>query len=116
MPRYVGSPPSEPTSSSASGSAFETAPMIDGLGLRMDDTAVVVTSQRLLTVLSSAVHGGGFQSARAIINLHVAKHDPCVNPAAMLEAFARRAAVPVPYVGLLTGAWRSEEHTSELQS
>ena len=87
--------------------------MIDGLGLRMDDTAVVVTSRRPLTILSSAVHGGGFQSARAIINLHVAKHDPCVDPAAMLDAFARRAAVPVPYVGLLTGAWTELATTAE---
>src|SRR5205807_169639 len=102
-----------PTSSSASGSAFETAPMIDGLGLRMDDTAVVVTSQQPFTALSSAVHGGGFQTARAVINLHVTKHDPCVDPAAMLEAFARRAAVPEPYVGLLTGAWTELAATGE---
>ena len=87
--------------------------MIDGLSLRMDDTAVVVTSPRPLTILSSAVHGGGFQSARTIINLHVAKHDPCVDPAAMLDAFARRAAVPVPYVGLLTGAWTELATTGE---
>src|SRR5260370_37473932 len=100
MPRYVGSPPSEPTPSSASGSAFETAPMIDGLGLRMDGTAAGVTSQRLLTVLSSAVHGGGIQSARAIITLHVARHAACCNPAPVMEPSARRAAVPVASAGL----------------
>jgi iron complex transport system ATP-binding protein len=87
--------------------------VIDGLSLRMDDTAVVVTSGRPLTILSSAVHGGGFQSARAVINLHVTKHDPCVDPAAMLDAFARRAAVPAPYVGLLTGAWTELATTGE---
>jgi adenosylcobinamide hydrolase len=87
--------------------------MIDGLGVRMDRVAVVVTSQRPLLALSSAVHGGGLQSARAIINLHVTKHDSCVDPAAMLEAFARGAAVPEPYVGLLTGAWTELATTGE---
>src|SRR5438876_9031930 len=105
MPRYAGFPPWGRTSSLASGSAFEAAPMIDGLSLRMDDTAVVVTSPRPLTILSSAVHGGGFQSARTIINLHVAKHDPCVDPAATLDALPPRAAPPVPHVVLSTGAW-----------
>jgi iron complex transport system ATP-binding protein len=87
--------------------------MIDGLAVRMDRTAVVVTSQRPLLALSSAVHGGGLQSARAVINLHVTKHDPCVAPAAMLEAFARHAGVPEPYVGLLTGAWTELATTGE---
>ena len=87
--------------------------MIDGVALRTDGRAVVVTSQRPLTALSSAVHGGGFQIARAVINLHVTKHDPCVDPAAMLEAFARRVAVPAPYVGLLTGAWTELATTGE---
>ena len=87
--------------------------MIDGLAVRMDETAVVVTSRHPLIALSSAVHGGGFQSARAVINLHVAKHDPCVDPAAMLGAFARRAEVPEPYVGLLTGAWTELATTGE---
>src|SRR5207237_748565 len=76
MPRCAGFPPWGRTSSLASGSGFEAAPMIDGLSLRMDDTAVVVTSPRPLTILSSAVHGGGFQSARTIIHLHVANPDP----------------------------------------
>src|ERR1700730_14732269 len=113
MPRCAGFPPWGGTSSLASGSAFETAPMIDGLSLRMDDTAVVLTSPWPLTILSSAVHGGGFRTARAVINLHVTKHDPCVDPAAMLEAFARRVAVPEPYVGLLTGAWTELATTGE---
>src|ERR1700682_1686500 len=113
MPRCAAFRPSGQTSLSVSGSAFETAPMIDGLGVRRDSTAVVVTSQRPLLALSSAVHGGGLQSARAVINLHVATHHPCVAPAAMLEAFARRAAVPEPYVGLLTGAWTELATTGE---
>lgn len=87
--------------------------MIDGLGIRVDREAVVVASERPLMALSSAVHGGGLRSARAVINLHVAKHDPCADPAGMLAAFARRAAVPEPYVGLLTGAWTELATTGE---
>ena len=52
-----------------------------------------------------AVHGGGFAAARAIVNLHVGKNDACADPPAMLTDYARRAGVPEPFVGLLTGAW-----------
>lgn len=87
--------------------------MIEGLGIRRDREAVVVTSERPLIALSSAVHAGGVQSVRAVINLHVTKHDPCVDPAGILAAFARGAAVPEPYVGLLTGAWTELATTGE---
>ena len=87
--------------------------MIDGLGIRTDREAVVVASERPLIALSSAVHGGGFRNARAVINLHVAKHDACADPPGMLAVFARRAAVPEPYVGLLTGAWTELATTGE---
>jgi len=79
--------------------------MIEGLGVRIGPEAVVVVAARRLRVLSSAVHNGGFASARTVINLHVGKDDPCADPPAMLAAYARRAGVPEPYVGLLTGAW-----------
>jgi adenosylcobinamide amidohydrolase len=38
------------------------------------------------------------------VNLHVGKDDSCVDPSAMLTAYARREGVPEPFVGLLTGA------------
>jgi adenosylcobinamide amidohydrolase len=66
--------------------------------------AVVVTSVEPLRVLSSAVHHGGFAEARAIVNLHVHKDDPCRDPVSMIETWARRAAVPAPWVGLMTSA------------
>lgn len=87
--------------------------MIDGLEIRIDREAVVVASERPLIALSSAVHGGGLQSARAVVNLHVTKDEVCSDPAGMLAAFARRAAVPEPYVGLLTGAWTELAMTGE---
>jgi adenosylcobinamide amidohydrolase len=79
--------------------------MIDGLGVRIGPEAVVMAAAQPLRVLSSAVYCGGFTSARAIVNLHVGKDDPCADPPAMLTAYARRAGVPEPFVGLLTGAW-----------
>src|SRR6266852_699197 len=78
--------------------------MSAGVSVEVGSEAVVVTSREPLRVLSSAVHHGGFAEARAIVNLHVGKNDPCTDPAGMIGAFARRAGVPAPWVGLLTGA------------
>jgi adenosylcobinamide hydrolase len=78
---------------------------IDGIAVRASSEAVMIVSAESLRVLSSAVHGGGFASARAVVNLHVGKDDTCVDPSAMLTAYARRAGLPEPFVGLLTGAW-----------
>ncbi len=78
---------------------------IDGIAVRAGSEAVVIVSAQPLRVLSSAVHGGGFADARAIVNLHVGKNDACADPPAMLTDYARRAGVPEPFVGLLTGAW-----------
>jgi iron complex transport system ATP-binding protein len=74
------------------------------VSVEVGSEAVVVTSREPLRVLSSAVHHGGFAEARAVVNLHVGKSDPCTDPAGMIGAFARRASVPAPWVGLLTGA------------
>jgi adenosylcobinamide hydrolase len=78
--------------------------MIAGVSVEVGSEAVVVASPTPLRVLSSAVHHGGFAEARAVVNLHVGKNDPCGDPAGMIGAFARRAGVPAPWVGLLTGA------------
>ena len=79
--------------------------MISGVSVEAGREAVVLVSERPLRVLSSAVHHGGFVDARAVVNLHVDKNDPCADPAGMIGAFARRAGVPAPWVGLLTGAF-----------
>jgi adenosylcobinamide hydrolase len=78
--------------------------VIAGVSVEVGSEAVVVTSLTPFRVLSSAVHRGGFAEARAVVNLHVGKNDPCTDPAGMIGAFARRARVPAPWVGLLTGA------------
>jgi adenosylcobinamide amidohydrolase len=87
--------------------------MIEGLAVWIGPEAVVVTATRPLSVLSSAVWGGGLVSARAIVNLHVALDDPCTDPSAMFGAYARAQSVPEPYVGLLTGAWTERATVAE---
>lgn len=79
--------------------------MIDGIEVQVDPAAVVVCSRTPLRVVSSAVVGGGFGEARAIVNLHVPKDFPCDNPRGALAAFVRRRGIPSPYVGLMTSAW-----------
>ncbi|HEY7205877.1 MAG TPA: adenosylcobinamide amidohydrolase [Methylomirabilota bacterium] len=78
--------------------------MIAGVTVEIGTEGVAVVAARRLRVLSSAVHLGGFVEARAIVNVHVGKDDPCADPSRTIDAFARRAAVPGPWVGLLTGA------------
>ena len=78
--------------------------MIPGVSVEVGPAAVVLVGERPLRIVSSAVLRGGFTEARAIVNLHVDKNDPCHDPAGMIDAFARRAGVPAPWVGLLTGA------------
>jgi adenosylcobinamide amidohydrolase len=78
--------------------------MIAGVSVEAGREAVVLVSERPLRVVSSAVHQGGFAEARAVVNLHVGKDDPCADPSGMIAAYARRSGVPGPWVGLLTGA------------
>jgi adenosylcobinamide amidohydrolase len=78
---------------------------IEGVELEIDSEAVVVTAASPLSVLSSAVAGGGLGRARAIVNLHVPKHCPWEDAGLRLDAFAARRALPAPRVGLLTAAW-----------
>ena len=87
--------------------------MIEGLAVWIAPEAVVLTFVEPLRALSSAVWGGGLVSARAIVNLHVALHDPCADPPAMLAAYAQAQGVPEPYVGLLTGAWTEHATVGE---
>lgn len=79
--------------------------MIRGVEIEIDPEAVVIRADSLLRVVSSAVVGGGFRHARAIVNLHVPKNFPCDDPEGELSVFARRRGVPSPYVGLMTSAW-----------
>lgn len=85
--------------------------MIEGVRYEVGAEAVVVQFRDALTVVSSALVGGGLTTARAIINLHVAKNwqppprGPTSGWEAALAEFAARRALPTPYVGLCTSAW-----------
>src|SRR5260370_375616 len=104
MRRGEGSPRSASTPSWGCGRRSREGSMIAGVSVEVGREAVVLVSERPLRVLSSAVHHGGFVDARAVVNLHVGKNDPCTDPAGMIAAFAARVGVPAPWVGLLTGA------------
>jgi iron complex transport system ATP-binding protein len=78
--------------------------MIPGLHVESGPEAVLVTADRPLHTLSSAVRRGGLAEARVIVNLHVERGEGCEDPDGMLEAYARRRGLATPYVGLLTGA------------
>ena len=87
--------------------------MIEGLAVWIGPEAVVVTAAEPLRTLSSAVWGGGLVTARSIVNLHVGLHEPCADPPAMLERYARAHHLPWPCVGLLTGAWTERATVGE---
>jgi iron complex transport system ATP-binding protein len=90
--------------------------MISDLAIDVDAEAVVVRAERALRAVSSAIVGGGLVQTRAIVNLHVPKGFQCADSEGHLAEFARRRAVPSPFVGLLTGAAtdRAELATEQL--
>jgi len=67
--------------------------------------ALVLRSQRTLLTVSSAVVGGGFGSARTIINRHVHKDYDIRDPRADMITFARRHGIEGPFVGLMTAVF-----------
>jgi adenosylcobinamide hydrolase len=77
---------------------------IEGVEVEISPEAVVVTAAAPLTVLSSAVAGGGLGRARTLVNLHVDKDCPWQDAEVRLDAFAARRRLPAPWIGLLTAA------------
>ncbi len=90
--------------------------MIDGVEVEVDGEAVVVSAMRALTVVSSAVLGGGSGQARTIVNLHVPKGFHCEDTEQALADFARRRAIASPFVGLLTAAWTEDAECAAEQA
>lgn len=78
--------------------------MIQGVAITVDPEAVVVRADESLTVLSSAVVGGGFGMVRAIMNVHVPQSFRCEDSATVLAECARRRGLAPPWAGLLTAA------------
>ncbi len=79
--------------------------MLDGVAVTVGTEAVVVTAERPLAVVSSAVVGGAVGCARSIVNLHVPLDFQWQDADRSVRAYARGRALPEPWVGLLTAAW-----------
>jgi adenosylcobinamide hydrolase len=67
--------------------------------------AVRVSSEAPLTILSSAVVGGGLTRAREIVNLHVDDRYDGASPEDDLSRAAAELGVCEPFVGLMTAAY-----------
>lgn len=85
-----------------------------GLRVELDRELLVLTGERPLCCLSSAVVGGGLVEARTILNRHVDKGYNAPDPAAELRAFARRRGIADPFVGLMTAVHLDETRAALL--
>jgi len=77
---------------------------IDGITVDIDADAVVLTSASPLPVVSTAAVGGGFVTARTLVNLHVTKDFAWQDLDRLISSFARARSLPAPWVGLTTAA------------
>jgi adenosylcobinamide hydrolase len=73
-----------------------------GVVLTRTAEVLVVHSQQPLTVLSSAVVGGGVVRVRYLLNRHVHYDYNCLDPVADLIAFARSQGISEAFVGQMT--------------
>jgi adenosylcobinamide hydrolase len=78
---------------------------LPGITVTIGPRAVRVSSREPLTVLSSAVVGGGQATARDIINVHVDDGYDGERPGEDIAATAAELNVLEPFVGLMTAAW-----------
>ena len=81
-----------------------------GLTLQNDGAALILRSENPLTILSSAVVGGGFTQARVIINRHVSKNYHNLDPVADMRVFAAERGIAEPFVGLMTAVYLQNTH------
>ena len=77
---------------------------------------LVVHSQQPLTVLSSAVVGGGVARVRYLLNRHVHRDYDCLDPATDLVAFAQRQGITEAFVGLMTAVSLQKARTITLRA
>jgi len=89
---------------------------VNGVEIEIDGEGIALRFDRLLPVVSSAVVGGGFTSARAVVNVHVPKSLRLEETETQLAAFADRRRVPAPWVGLLTSAWTEKARVAEAEA
>jgi iron complex transport system ATP-binding protein len=87
-----------------------------GVTLTYTAEVLVIHSQQPLTVLSSAVVGGGLARVRYLLNRHVHHDYHCLDPAADLIAFARRQGIIEAFVGLMTAVLLHKARTVTLRA
>ena len=78
---------------------------LPGITVTIGRRAVRVASREPLSVLSSAVVGGGYGSSREILNVHVDDKYDGERPEEDLAATATELGVAEPFVGLMTAAY-----------
>jgi adenosylcobinamide hydrolase len=78
---------------------------IDGIELSILPPALIITSQRPLLALSSALQGGGLLQTRQILNLHVDKDYNHPDPAQDLVEQGTRFGLEPGFIGLLTAVY-----------
>jgi adenosylcobinamide hydrolase len=78
---------------------------LPGVTVSIGRRAVRISSEHPLSVLASAVVGGGFASARAVLNVHVDDKYDGERPEEDLAAVAAELGVAEPFVGLMTAAY-----------
>jgi iron complex transport system ATP-binding protein len=77
---------------------------LPGITVTLGRGAVRVSSAQPLTMLSSAVVGGGLRSARAILNVHVDDKYDGARPEDDIVVAAAGLGITEPFVGLMTAA------------
>jgi adenosylcobinamide amidohydrolase len=83
-----------------------------GVVLPRTPEVLALYSQQLLTVLSSAVIGGGMVRVRYLLNRHVRHDYNCLAPGADLVAFARSQNISEAFVGQKAGVSLQKARTS----
>lgn len=73
-----------------------------GGDIQITDEAAIITCQKPLSTVSSALVGGGFFCTQTIINYHVPRHYNNTEPADELRDYAQTHAIGEPFVGLMT--------------
>lgn len=92
------------------------ATSIPGIAVTIDEKVVHVVSERPLTVISSAMVGGGFARTRNIVNMRVDDVGLDSRPEDDLRAFASRLGIKEPFVGLMTAARTEHARLAETAS
>ncbi|HEY5168828.1 MAG TPA: adenosylcobinamide amidohydrolase, partial [Thermoleophilia bacterium] len=77
---------------------------LPGVTVSIGRRAVRVSSEHPLSILASAVVGGGSSNARTILNMHVDDKYDGERPEEDLAAVAAELGVAEPFVGLMTAA------------